>query len=85
MKICSYNKKFFEVNEPVSIFVELKNIQTVKLKIFEIVAENYFLAHKKTLDEHVDLDGLTAQEETNFDLHSYYEGPCQIITREFSL
>jgi hypothetical protein len=60
MKISNYNKKFFEVSEKVSIFVELKNIQQVKLKIFQIVPENYFLNNLKPLDEHVDLDGLTA-------------------------
>jgi len=50
----------------VKLFVELKNIPTLTIKVFEICTENYILKNKKALDNTINLDGLIAQEEQEF-------------------
>jgi hypothetical protein len=43
ISICKYNKEHFEKDEDVVIYIEVKNIPQIKVKIFELVLENYYL------------------------------------------
>lgn len=62
IKICDFNKKIFSHGEEVKIFIEMKNIQKMEVKIFEILTENYYLNFKKSFDDNMDLDGMTPNE-----------------------
>ena len=62
IKICDFNKKIFSHGEEVKIFIEMKNIQKMEVKIFEILTENYYLNFKKSFDDNMDLDGMIPNE-----------------------
>lgn len=70
MKFCTFNKKVFGENEEVKIFLEMKNINSIQVKIFQFEAENYYLKTNSSFDYNLDLDGLTANEENVFDFTS---------------
>lgn len=42
------------------IFLEIKNVPQISVKIFDIVTENYYLKNRSEFNQHIDLDGLTA-------------------------
>lgn len=63
---CSYNKDYFKHGEDVKLFVEIKNISKITVKIFEFCSENYYLKNFKEIDKSINLDGLIATEETVF-------------------
>ena len=65
--ICQYNKDFFEKNEDVAIFVEIKNVPQLKVKIFELILENFYVKNLKEIDNNINLDGLIACYEQSFD------------------
>ena len=46
ISICQYNKEYFESDNEVNIFVEIKNVPQIKIKIFELVLENYYQKNK---------------------------------------
>jgi hypothetical protein len=48
--ICDFNKKIFKQDEKVELYVELKNIQTLQLKVFEIQTENYYKKHGREVE-----------------------------------
>jgi len=69
--ICAYNKKTFLhgyillikfFSEPVKLYVELKNIPSMTIKVFEICTENYLIKNQKAVDNSINLDGLIATE-----------------------
>jgi hypothetical protein len=67
LNICSYkkyigqyNKEFFGSEEEVVLFVEIKNIPLLKVKIFELVLENYYLTSNTEIQDDINLDGLIA-------------------------
>ena len=62
MKICDFNKKIFSHGEEVKIFIEMKKIQKLEVKIFEILTENYYLNFKKSFYDNMDLDGMIPNE-----------------------
>jgi hypothetical protein len=43
ISLSSYNKKSFLHGEPVKLYVELKNIPTLTIKVFEVCTENYLI------------------------------------------
>lgn len=61
----------------------MRNIPKLQVKIFEFQAENYYLKTNSAFDDNLDLDGLTASEEMDFDFASLEEHPCKKIIREF--
>lgn len=64
--ICKYNKNYFKHGEEVKLFVEIKNVSKITVKIFEFCSENYYLKQKKEIDKSINLDGLIATEEIVF-------------------
>jgi hypothetical protein len=80
--ICNHNKPSFAVDEPVILEVDIKNIQTLFIKIFEINTENYYYNKKSAINTAMSLEGLiTTYEET----YSFNEKPQKVIRRQIEL
>lgn len=79
--VCKYNKEYFKGADTVNIFVELKNIPNLLVKVFEFNPENYYLKENRELDGTINLDGLIATEEHTFE---FKEPPVQKFTKEFT-
>ncbi|CAD8142905.1 unnamed protein product [Paramecium octaurelia] len=80
LTICSFNKMYFKHGDSVKLYVELKNIPKLNIKIFEFNSENYYLQKQQQLDSSINLDGLIAFEETDF---TYNYPPIQKVIKEF--
>ena len=61
--ICKANKKFFKHGEEVQLFIELKNIQQMTVRIYEFNTENYYKEHKSEIPNNIKLDGLIPSEQ----------------------
>ncbi|MBI4879216.1 MAG: hypothetical protein HY812_06095 [Planctomycetes bacterium] len=73
-------KTAFVAGEPVSLEVDLKNVGTLLVKVFEISALNYHLEEGKEVDASINLDGLVANEEQS---HAIEENPLRRVRRTF--
>ena len=76
--ICEYNKKSFNINEDVILNLELKNIKTLYVNIYEINTENYYYTNKIEFDELISLEGIVP---TYVDIYSYNDKP-QLLTEK---
>ncbi len=74
------NKNWFSAKDAVSLDVDVKNVGTLVVKVFEINALNYFLANGRDVDTSVDLDGLVASDEKTY---KYDEAPARRVRRTF--
>lgn len=74
------NKTFFAANDAVTLAVDVKNVPSLVVKVFEINTLNYFLAHGREVDTAVDLDGLVSSLET---VHEYSEPSLRRVRRIF--
>ncbi|EAS03079.2 hypothetical protein TTHERM_00444610 (macronuclear) [Tetrahymena thermophila SB210] len=83
VKILKSNKKSFVQNEKVTLNVQLKNIDKLYVKIFNFVPENYYLKNLADFNEHVDLDGLSPNEEVFFDFKPENIHPCTRFVKAF--
>jgi len=57
------NAESFKVEEEVSLTLELKNVQTIYIKIFEFNTETYYKKTLQPFNTGVNLDGLVASTE----------------------
>jgi hypothetical protein len=76
------NREYFGAGDSVTLEVDVKNVKTLVVKVFEINTLSYFLAHRRDVDTSIDLDGLVASEETT---HHYEEPPLRRVRRTFEL
>ena len=74
------NKTEFAADEPVSVDLHVKNVDTLIVKVFEINARNFYRQHLKEVDTDINLDGLVANEEKT---HTYQEPPLRRVLRHF--
>ncbi|NUN47922.1 MAG: hypothetical protein HUU15_03730 [Candidatus Brocadiae bacterium] len=74
------NPGWFRAADEVSLDLEVKNVPTLTVKVFEINALNWFLATGRDVDTSLDLDGLVAGEEQT---HAYAEPPIRRVRRTF--
>ncbi|CAD8117145.1 unnamed protein product [Paramecium sonneborni] len=81
LQFCGQNKNQFTHDEPVNILVELKNIQSLTIKIFQINMKNFYSAKKEQLTSNICLDGFIPTEEINF---TYDYPPIKKVIKEFS-
>ena len=81
IEFASTNKTTYRANEPVSLDMDIKNVSTLVVKVFEINALNYYLKNGKEVNTAIDLDGLVAGEETT---HTYDQSPLRKVRRTFS-
>ncbi|MEM9380780.1 MAG: hypothetical protein AAGB93_12580 [Planctomycetota bacterium] len=62
------NPSFFAADDAVSLGVDVKNVDTLLVKVFEIDAVAYFDAYGKPVSASLDLDGLIANDERPLEL-----------------
>ncbi len=74
------NQRYFEADEPVSLELDIKNVQTLIIKVYEINSFNYYQAHGKPVDTAINLDGLVPAEER---VVRYQAPPFRRIRRSF--
>ncbi|MGD0092895.1 MAG: hypothetical protein ABSE73_23535, partial [Planctomycetota bacterium] len=74
------NKVYFRANDPVGLDLDIKNVKTLLVKVFEINALNYYVEQKREVDSALNLDGLIANEEKTY---TYEEPPLRRVRRHF--
>lgn len=74
------NKTWFRADDAVGLDVDVKNVKTLLVKVFEINTLNYDLEQKHNVDGGVNLDGLVANEEKT---HTYDDPPLRRVRRHF--
>ena len=75
-----HNRAVCRAQDPVSLDVDLKNVETLSVKVFEINTLNYYTARGQEVDTSIDLDGLVAAEEKTY---KYKEPPLRLLRRTF--
>ena len=75
------NKECFTVDEEVHLCLELKNVQTIYIKIFEFNTETYYKKTLQPFNTGVNLDGLIASIEKSQD---FKVPPNRKITESFT-
>eukprot|EP01022_Parablepharisma_sp_SALTPOND_P022439 TRINITY_DN455_c0_g4_i1.p1 TRINITY_DN455_c0_g4~~TRINITY_DN455_c0_g4_i1.p1 ORF type:complete len:1362 (-),score=197.70 TRINITY_DN455_c0_g4_i1:4439-8524(-) len=78
INICESNPDLFNVNEDIKIWLEIKNIPTLYVKVFEINAEKYYRSTLKPFNSGINLDGLVASLEKTLE----FKQPPQIEFRQ---
>ncbi len=68
------------VDEPVKLSVEVKNVPTLLVKVFEVHTPNYCRKTLREVDAGIDLEGLVANSEV---VHTYDAPPSRRVRREF--
>ncbi len=64
LRLSPTNPPLFSPNEPTSLTIDIKNVNDLVLRIYEINTPAYYLTHDQPLDTDIDLDGLVASHET---------------------
>ena len=76
----STNQTVFKPNDEVAIELNVKNVKTMLVKVFELNTENYYKQKLRPLNTDINLDGLLANKET---VHDYDEAPFRRVKRRF--
>ena len=74
------NPERFAISDKVRLRVNLKNVQTLIVKVFEVNTLNYYLTHKSEISTDLSLDGLVTNHERTFD---YDDSPQRRVARDF--
>ena len=74
------NKTFFTPDEPVALDVDVKNVKTLIVKVFEINTLNYYRDKLTPINTAIDLDGLVAGRE---EVKTYDDPPLRRVRRRF--
>ena len=70
----------FDADEDVSVEVNVKNVQKLIVKVFEINTRNYYRDLQREIDTNIELDGLLPNKEYTFE---YKDSPFRRINRKF--
>lgn len=65
--MCHYNPTTIPTEEDLQIHVDLKNIPKLQVKLFEINLDNYFRQKLAPFTSDINLDGLIAKYEKEYD------------------
>ena len=82
LTICDYNKEKFDIKEDIELSLEIKNIQTLFVNIYEINTENYYYSNKNAFDSSISLDGIVPTFE---DKYTYNDKPQLLLEKKISL
>ena len=82
LNICDFNKEIFNINEDIELTLEIKNIQTLYVHIYEINTENYYYSNKTEFDEFISLDGLVPTFE---EIYNYNDNPQLLLEKQIKL
>ena len=76
------SKERYRSDEAVSIEVNVKNVQKLIVKVFEINTSNFYRDQRREIDTNIELDGLLPNKEYTFE---YDDSPFRRIKRKFDL
>ncbi len=62
------NPNYLKPGEAVKLDVELKRVDELRIKVYELQSFNYYSTHKAPVDQAVDLDGMVATHERRLDV-----------------
>ena len=82
LTIFDYNKEEFKINEDIELNIEIKNIQTLYVNIYEINTENYYYSNKSNFDPNISLEGIMPTYEDKF---IFNEKPQLLLDKKISL
>ncbi len=82
IEFAATQKKWYGKDEKVAIDIDVKNVNKLLLKGFEIDAFNYIRGEGKEVDASINLDGLVANQETT---HEYSELGLRRVRRHIEL
>lgn len=71
----------FSRADPVTLFVELKNVPKLTVKVYQFNPENHFLEKGATINPTISLDGLMPAEEKSY---NYTQPPVAKFTMKFA-
>jgi len=74
------NKTSYGSDGAVSLDVDVKNVETLLVKVFEINTRNFYRRKQQEIDTSINLDGLVANEELSF---KYDDSPLRRVRRHF--
>ncbi len=74
------NKTEFAADDLVSLDLDIKNVDTLIVKVFEVNTQNYYREKLREIGPNIDLDGLVAKDEQTF---AYKEPPVARVRRHF--
>ena len=66
IEFCESNREYFAKEETVAVHANLKNVQTLYVRVFQINTENYYKKRLAPFATDINLDGLIASEEKEF-------------------
>ena len=66
LEFAATNSEFFAPNQPVKLKLDIKNVDNLIVKIFEINTYNYYRKFKREVDTDISLDGLVPNFEKTF-------------------
>ncbi|HUG89277.1 MAG TPA: hypothetical protein VML55_00485, partial [Planctomycetaceae bacterium] len=74
------NAAHFGPGDVVALDLDVKNVRTLIVKVFELNTRNYYTERLSEIDTDIDLDGLVPNSETT---HQYSEPPLRRVRRHF--
>lgn len=80
LKFAFTNKQDFAPGDRVSLDLDVKNVKTLIVKVFEINTQSWYRRALRELDTDINLDGLVPNLEQTFE---YEEGPLRQVRRHF--
>lgn len=69
LTFCDHNKEKFSVQESVELHLDIKNVQTLHVKVFEFNTLTYYRKNLKPFDTGLDLDGLESSITKKFEFN----------------
>lgn len=63
LRLAADNPKRLDADESAQLRVEIKNVQELVVRIYEINTQSYYRTHDEPIDTDIDLDGLVATHE----------------------
>ena len=73
LKFASTNPEYFDVDAPVELALDIKNVDNLIIKVFEINTLNYYREYGRQIDTDITLDGLVANWEQT---HQFDQPPA---------
>jgi len=63
LNVCKFNKEAFNLGDEIEIFIDVKNVPSLIVKVFYVNAENYYRKNLATFKSNINLDGFMATIE----------------------
>ena len=80
LEFVPHNQVYFKPDDQVSLEMDIKNVRTLIVKVFQINARNFYRTHRREVNVQIDLDGLVPNSEQTF---QYSEPAHRRVRRQF--